>query len=620
MNIKIAPLAVTELACTPRTAGPRSTALCRGARYVHGGRVVVITRVLDLSRIEIIDEATAVLQVVQVEALGALPALAGRSPLATYNEEAWERAQALHLAFAPYLDRGRLEPQLLMELSQHFGLGPRQLERLWARYRCEASIEALLPGREGRRPGSGFLSETTEQAISHVIAKCYLRREVLSVAQIIVRARSLCRRLHAPVPSPNAVRRRLRSLDVVMVEKARVGRSRAEKKYLATPGGLNVETALHVCQIDHTLVDQMVLSEDRSIVLGRPWLTIALDVATRMVLGMYLSMDAPSSESVALCIEHAILPKRAENAQHPGRWPCYGKMQVIHVDNAKELRSDALKRGCRDLGIDIQWRPVKTPRYGAHIERFMGTLMRLTHGLPGTTFSNTRMRGDYPSEQRATMTLNELSDWLTIKICQYYHVRTHRSLGTAPILAWEAQFRHEDGTLRLPAPIACPDRVRITLLPCVRRTVQRDGIHFSRTRYWNPELAAWLGTTSSVAVHYRPRALGTVWARNDLGDFFELKAVEGRAIGKDLRDRSPNADEVRRLEGILDNGLLAADALEDAAATACRQVPVRSSGQKVVPGRGGLNRLTVKTAVDVQALPMARAAPNRASIRIEEDI
>mgnify|MGYP001000166097 CR=1 FL=1 len=79
----------------------------------------------------------------------------------------------------------------------------------------------------------------------------------------------------------------------------------------------------------------MVVSDDRLTVLGRPWITLAIDVATRCVLGMYISMDAPSSVSVSLCIEHAVLPK-PENAKDPGIWPMYGKPRKFLVDNGME--------------------------------------------------------------------------------------------------------------------------------------------------------------------------------------------------------------------------------------------------------------------------------------------
>jgi putative transposase len=46
-------------------------------------------------------------------------------------------------------------------------------------------------------------------------------------------------------------------------------------------------------------------------------MTLVIDVATRVILGFHLSLDAPSSRSVALALSHAVLPtalqKRAFN-------------------------------------------------------------------------------------------------------------------------------------------------------------------------------------------------------------------------------------------------------------------------------------------------------------------
>jgi putative transposase len=62
-------------------------------------------------------------------------------------------------------------------------------------------------------------------------------------------------------------------------------------------------------QIDHTLADVMIVSASDRQPLERPWLTLAIDVATRMVAGFYKSLDPPSALSVALTLSHSVLPK-----------------------------------------------------------------------------------------------------------------------------------------------------------------------------------------------------------------------------------------------------------------------------------------------------------------------
>ncbi len=43
--------------------------------------------------------------------------------------------------------------------------------------------------------------------------------------------------------------------------------------------------------------------------IGRPYLTLAIDVFSRVVVGYYLSLDAPSVMSIAMCVSQAVLPK-----------------------------------------------------------------------------------------------------------------------------------------------------------------------------------------------------------------------------------------------------------------------------------------------------------------------
>jgi putative transposase len=43
--------------------------------------------------------------------------------------------------------------------------------------------------------------------------------------------------------------------------------------------------------------------------MGRPWVTIAFDIATRVVLGFVLSLNRPSAVAVGLALSMAALPK-----------------------------------------------------------------------------------------------------------------------------------------------------------------------------------------------------------------------------------------------------------------------------------------------------------------------
>jgi putative transposase len=114
---------------------------------------------------------------------------------------------------------------------------------------------------------------------------------------------------------------------------------------------------MEVLQIDHTLVDVIVVDREKRLPLGRPWLTLAIDVATRMIAGFHISLWAPSTVSLCLALSHAVLPKAswpADRELSNLEWPAGGLPQTIHVDNAKEFHSDALVRGRQEYGV---WHP-----------------------------------------------------------------------------------------------------------------------------------------------------------------------------------------------------------------------------------------------------------------------
>jgi putative transposase len=53
----------------------------------------------------------------------------------------------------------------------------------------------------------------------------------------------------------------------------------------------------------------------------------------------------------------------------------HGLFTRLHLANSRKFRSEALRRGCEQHNIAIDYRPVHTPHYGGHIERLIGTMM-----------------------------------------------------------------------------------------------------------------------------------------------------------------------------------------------------------------------------------------------------
>lgn len=230
-----------------------------------------------------------------------------------------------------------------------------------------------------------------------------------------------------------------------------------------------------------TKADVFVVDEETRTPIGRPWLTLALDVCSRMVPGFYLTMEAPSRLSTSLCLLHSVFDKsawlRERDINEP--WPIAGTPETLHVDNSPDFRSRAFERGCQDAGIKIVWRPAGEPHYGGHIERLIGTQMGALHLMPGTTFSNAEELGDYDPKRHASLTLRELERYIALEVVGSYHQSIHSGLGRPPIAVW----REDEGEIPLRLP---QDRMRfwLTFLPEEERTLRPDGIHLFGLRYF----------------------------------------------------------------------------------------------------------------------------------------
>jgi putative transposase len=235
---------------------------------------------------------------------------------------------------------------------------------------------------------------------------------------------------------------------------------------------------------------------------------------TLVVAGFHLSLDAPSATSVALAISCAVLPKTwlQSPAGEPLKWPIAGLPLVVHLDNAKEFHSLALERGCREYGISLKFRPPLRPHFGGHIERLIGTLMGEVHLLPGTTFSSIEKRGEYKSELKASLTLREFEQWLTLQIVDIYHQRIHRGIGASPLDAWNAAITGKAASIHQPANA---EKFYIDFLPGETRLIRRDGIQLFNIHYWENALSPIAGRSKQkYLIRYDPRDLSHVYVKD----------------------------------------------------------------------------------------------------------
>lgn len=442
------------------------------------------------------------------------------------GERQWDEARrclpVIH-ALAQQPERTRAE---VVAAARMLGCGPTHVYALLRRYLADPRLTSLLPRPPGRRLGFSVCSEELDALINEVIETIYLTRQRARISDVEAEVRRRCHALGLTPPSRKAITARIRRKPRNEIVARREGPKVARDRFAPAIGSLEADWPLTLVQIDHTLVDVIVVDSLTRAPIQRPWLTLAIDVCSRCVVGFYLSLEPPSATSVALCIAQAILPKAPWLAERKieAQWPVHGLFVRLHLDNGKEFHSEALRRGCEQYGIAIDYRPVRTPHYGGHIERLIGTMMGKVHLLPGTTFSDVRAKGDLDPEKTAAMTIEELERWLGHAIAGVYHHTLHRALGTTPLAAWQRGILGDAATLGRGEPISPPDarRLLIDFLPIERRRIGREGVSLHSIYYWSDLLKVWIGEPEKMVIRYDPRDLSRVYLLAPDGEYYDL--------------------------------------------------------------------------------------------------
>jgi putative transposase len=165
-----------------------------------------------------------------------------------------------------------------------------------------------------------------------------------------------------------------------------VPRRRGCKDYardLQGVGGLapEVNAPLEKLQIGRTVIDLTTVDERDRQPIGSPYLTIAVDVFTLCVPGMVVTLEAPSAVSACLCLAHATCDKRPklERLDVEMNRPMSGKLKLLSLEHAAEFKSEALRGGCEQHGIQLSYRPPGLPHFWGIVERIIGTAMQMNY-------------------------------------------------------------------------------------------------------------------------------------------------------------------------------------------------------------------------------------------------
>ena len=433
------------------------------------------------------------------------------------NDSEYNEAKRRYEAILPLLEKN-LSRKDSVEYSKKIGIHFTTLYRWQERYKSTGTILGLISNKVGAKKGNTRLNNEIEILIKRIIDNYYLTIQKPSVQSVVDKVLAECKKMNIIAPHSNTIRNRIESITEYEKLKKQGNRGIARTKYEPAPNKFEADYPLQLIEIDHTPCDIILVDDEHRLPIGRPWITVAIDIYSRMIVGYYLSMNAPSVTSVGMCVSNTILPKDTLLAKFDvnSNWNVWGFPETIHVDNGADFRAEAVKKAGLAHGINIEFRPVGRANFGGHIERVIGTLMHEIHNLPGTTFSNIKQRGEYNSDANASMTFFEFEKWLITFITKIYHKRVHNSLFLTPEQQWEEGLFGDENSIGFIQKPSSNSTIILDFLPIYERTIQKNGVNIEGLNYYDHVLRTKINQTENgkkkqFIFKRDPRDISYIW-------------------------------------------------------------------------------------------------------------
>ena len=454
-----------------------------------------------------------------------LHSLISASAAASHSDEAWSTARRVARELDKILDGSGSRRAAITRAAAELQLSTRQVYNLLVRYRVDRTVTLLLPG--GDRTRKKRLQPDIEEIIATTLRAQWLVLEAPPLAPVVAEIRARCEEAGMAPPSYLTVARRIPALfGPEEIAKKRSANPKHLHRLRARPGYIHAAHPLDVCQIDHTPTDINFVEvvEGGGTFIGRAYLTIVTDVATRCILGFCLTLERPSELSVALCLAQAMCPKEewlaARCIEHG--WPMFGRPRSLVTDSAKEFKGNAFQRGCEDFGIRIRYRDRGRVHQGGVVERLLGKLNAVLATQPGSTGRSVADRDQYPAERRARLSFADLERCVALAVIDHNLQQNARTL-KVPASEWDRQAhdlaRFDDNAMR----------VLLAFMHGTERRISPQGVSMFALDYYS----AWLGELvpqrdrlGKLELRYDPRDISHIYARDP--ETREFRSVERR--------------------------------------------------------------------------------------------
>lgn len=298
------------------------------------------------------------------------------------------------------------------------------------------------------------------------------------------------------VPHRNTIYRRLAAISKTDQILGREGLQEAMKQLSPTEHGIRALKPGELIELDFQHVDVFTLREKsqfwgllspdlqakleekelnkkRKKKVQRLWVCAAIDVATRMILGVGLAETA----NVRTVIEvlDMVTRSKANISQLAGcssTWHQATGLGTIVVDTGNEFFNKEIQAAILSLGGSYIYGRTGVPMDKPFIERFFGTLRTMfADELPGKTGYSPDCLIDYKKEEMAAFNAAVFRELLIRFVVDFYPMQKHKGLmGKRPIDQWKQAAKYG----AVPAPTVRVRRAATGLK--LKRKLAKEGI------------------------------------------------------------------------------------------------------------------------------------------------
>ncbi|WP_040647672.1 Mu transposase C-terminal domain-containing protein [Pseudoflavonifractor capillosus] len=257
-------------------------------------------------------------------------------------------------------------------------------------------------------------------------------------------------------------------------------------------------------QMDATQADIYLVSrQDRSIVVGRPYIYLAVDTATHLIAGVYVGYSCDET-AVMACIAQAASDKVEYCARYgieitQEQWPSVGMPTEIITDQGREFFGPRMSEMCRRYGLEVLTLPPFRPDFKGTVEKSIDLLQqRYKPMLRGRGVIEEGAQERWATDYRTQATL-DLDDFTRIVIHSILYLNSGRILDDkTPAERW----------LELSPRLMAvnPQELHIQTLPRDTAKLTRKGIRVNRMWY-APDDADGLTIGNVYTIAYDPSDL-----------------------------------------------------------------------------------------------------------------